>query len=288
MTANILDGKSLARSIINDLSRRVSQLTFHKLTPALAVILIGDDPASALYVKNKANACDQCGIKNIIYRYNNNVSQQQIINDIYMLNDDPTIHGILVQLPLPKHIDIPHIIESISPRKDVDGFHPYNVGRLAVGSPTHLLPCTPKGVINLLKYNHISLSGANVVVIGASNIVGKPLSNMLINEGATVSICHKLTTNLSDHTRNADILISATGHAGLICSEMVKRAAVVVDVGISRNADGRIIGDVDYENVRKIASWITPVPGGVGPMTIAMLLENTVCAAERLLNISSA
>ena len=248
--------------------------------PGLAVIIVGSDPASQIYVRNKIHACVNVGIKSFRFDYPADVEPNAVIDRITRLNDDPAVHGILVQLPLPPSFDMARILHSISADKDVDGFHLYNVGGLVVGS-TVFPPCTPYGVLKLLEHQHITLEGKNVVVVGASNIVGKPMALMLMQHEATVSICHAKTRDLAQFTILADILVVAAGHPNLIQPEMVRTGAVVIDVGINRLSDGKLVGDVNFEGVAAKASYITPVPGGVGPMTVSMLLVNTITSCER-------
>ena len=282
MTARIIDGTALARHLREDIATRVDALSAQGVIPGLAVILVGDDAASAVYVGRKVKACDAVGIRSFTERYPAAIDTGTLLARIAALNADPTVHGILVQLPLPGHIDMPSVLETISIDKDVDGFHLYNIGALVTGN-TVFSPCTPYGVVKLLESEGIDLKGQNVVVVGASNIVGKPTALMLMAEGATVSICHIHTRDLAQYTIMADILVVAAGVPGLIVPQMVKRGAVVIDVGINRLADGRIVGDVDFAGVCTRAAAITPVPGGVGPLTVTMLLENTVVSAERAL-----
>lgn len=282
MTARIIDGNAVARRLRAGIARRVEALKARGQVPGLAVILVGADPASAVYVGRKIKACEAVGIRSFTDRYPADITNAALLARIDELNRDPAIHGILVQLPLPAHIDMPRVLETIAVEKDVDGFHLYNIGGLVTGS-TVFSPCTPYGVLKLLESEGISLVGRNVVVVGASNIVGKPTALMLMAEGATVSICHIHTRDLAQYTIMADILVVAAGVPGLIVPQMVKRGAVVIDVGINRLPDGRIVGDVDFAGVREKAAAITPVPGGVGPMTVTMLLENTVASAERAL-----
>jgi len=287
MTARIIDGTALARRLRTDIAARVDTLTASGVTPGLAVILIGGDPASAVYVGRKIKACEAVGIRSFTERYPETIENDALLARIAALNADPDVHGILVQLPLPPHIDMPRVLETISIAKDVDGFHLYNIGGLVTGN-TVFSPCTPYGVVKLLESEGIDLKGQNVVVVGASNIVGKPTALMLMAEGATVSICHVHTRDLAQYTIMADILVVAAGVPGLIVAQMVKRGAVVIDVGINRLADGRIVGDVDFAGVSAKAAAMTPVPGGVGPLTVTMLLENTVVSAERTLALADA
>ncbi len=270
----ILDGKALAKKIRASIKKEVDSLKKESIIPGLAFILVGDNPASQVYVNMKTKACEEVGIYSINHRMPSEISERELIEVIKMLNDNPMVDGILVQLPLPKHLNEEKIIETIDYRKDVDGFHPYNMGRLARGNPL-FISCTPYGIMKLLNEYSIDVKGRDVVVVGAGNITGKPMALMLTNSGATVQICHIYTQNLKEKTKRADIVISAVGKPNLITEDMVKEGAVVVDVGISRVKD-RVVGDVDFEGVSKKASYITPVPGGVGPMTIAMLLYNTL------------
>jgi len=281
MTAKIIDGKQVAASIRLECKTRVAALRENTgLTPGLAVILVGDNPASAVYVASKIKACAEAGIRSFRNKYPADIDEATLIAKIEELNRDPNVHGILVQLPLPAHMDMRRVLKTIDARKDVDGFHLYNVGGLVVGD-TVFPPCTPYGVVKLLEHEHIEVMGRNVVVVGASNIVGKPMALMLMQREATVSVCHVKTRDLAQYTILADILVVAAGKPNLILSQMVKSGAVVIDVGINRLPDGRIVGDVDFEGVRQKASYITPVPGGVGPMTVTMLLFNTITSAER-------
>ncbi len=276
----LLDGKMLSQRVKDEIKAQTSELRASGVEPALAVILVGDDAPSHTYVNNKAKACEQCGVKSFVYKLAQNTTQSELLALINTLNFDDSVDGILVQLPLPKHIDKAVILEAISVHKDVDGFHPFNVGLLNTGFEGALLPCTPLGVVRLLKAYDINVEGLNAVIIGASNIVGRPMATMLLNLGATVSICHIKTRDLSLYTRQADLIVVAAGCANLLKADMVKEGVIVVDVGINRLANGKLVGDVDFENVSKKASFISPVPGGVGPMTIAMLLENTLKAAQ--------
>ncbi|WP_340122512.1 bifunctional methylenetetrahydrofolate dehydrogenase/methenyltetrahydrofolate cyclohydrolase FolD [Methylobacter svalbardensis] len=280
MAAKVIDGKALAATVRQEFKRRTDSLIEAGLRPGLAVILVGDNPASRAYVRNKTKACADVGIYSLLSEFTVNTPQDDILRHIHQLNADPAIHGILVQLPLPPHFDLRLILDAIAQEKDVDGFHLYNVGGLISGN-TVFPPCTPYGVQRLLESENIDVAGQNVVVVGASNIVGKPMALMLLQRDATVCICHAKTRDLAQFTVLADILIVAAGKPNLILPEMVKTSAVVIDVGINRLPDGRLIGDVDFEGVRQKASYITPVPGGVGPMTVTMLLGNTVESAER-------
>ena len=279
MSARILDGKVLSAEIKEDVIRRVSALKEKGVTPGLAVILVGDDPASEIYVRNKGKGCEETGMLSRTIRMNAGTTQEELEAEISRLNDDPSIHGILVQLPLPRHLDERAALAKILPGKDVDGFHLINAGHLLDGTEG-VRPCTPKGALYMIRSTGLDLSGKEAVVIGRSNIVGKPMAMMLLQENCTVTICHSRTVNLEEHTRRADILVAAVGRAGFVTADMVKPGAVVIDVGINR-VDGKVCGDVDFENVKEKAGWITPVPGGVGRMTIAMLLSNTADAAER-------
>ena len=281
MSARIIDGRAIAAKIREEQKQRVLRLQQqHGVRPGLAVILVGEDPASRVYVRNKVTACKDVGIRSELVEMPVTATQDQLLSRIDALNTDPAIHGILVQLPLPPQIDVHSVLERIDFHKDVDGFHLYNVGGLITGN-TVFPPCTPYGVQKILEHEHIEVEGRNVVVVGASNIVGKPMALMLMQQEATVCICHKKTRDLGMFTMLADILVVAAGVPGLIVPQMVRTGAVVIDVGINRLPDGRIVGDVEFEGVRQKAAAITPVPGGVGPMTIAMLLHNTVQSAER-------
>ena len=283
MTAKIIDGKAVARNIREECRLRVQRIVAQSgAAPGLAVILVGSDPASRIYVKNKIRACADAGIRSFRFDYPADVKQDEVVGKIAELNDDPAVHGILVQLPLPASFDMTRILLTISADKDVDGFHLYNVGGLVVGG-TVFPPCTPYGVLKLLEYENISLEGKNVVVVGASNIVGKPMALMLMQHEATVCICHAKTRDLAQFTLLADVLVVAAGYPNLILPQMVRTGAVVIDVGINRLADGRLVGDVDFAGVAPKASYITPVPGGVGPMTVSMLLINTINSCERWL-----
>ena len=281
-SAKIIDGREVAAKIRVECRERVRRLAdAFGITPGLAVIVIGDDPASAIYVRNKVRACADVGIRSTRLPFRHDVDPALVTQAILDLNADPAVHGILVQLPLPPHFAPAKVLRAISVDKDVDGFHLYNVGGLVVGD-TVFPPCTPYGVLHLLDHEGISLEGKNVVVVGASNIVGKPMALMLMQRDATVCICHAKTRDLAQFTILADILVVAAGHRNLIRAEMVRTGAVVIDVGINRLEDGKLVGDVDFEGVRAKASYITPVPGGVGPMTVTMLLVNTIASAERI------
>ena len=281
MAAKILDGKVLSAEIREQVSRRVEALKQRGVTPGLAVILVGDDPASEIYVRNKGKGCEETGMLSRTVKMDASVTQEALEAEIDRLNADPAIHGILVQLPLPRHLDEQAALAKILPEKDVDGFHLINAGRLMTGSEG-VIPCTPKGALYMIRSTGEELSGKEAVVIGRSNIVGKPMAMLLMRENCTVTVCHSRTKNLAEHTRRADILVAAVGRAGFVTADMVKPGAIVIDVGINR-VDGKVCGDVDFENVKEKAGWITPVPGGVGKMTIAMLLANTADAAERTL-----
>ncbi len=275
----ILDGKALSNKIKDKVSQEVKELKAKGLTPGLAVVVVGDDPASHTYVRMKQKACESTGIYSIIHKMPLDISQEKILETIEMMNKNPNIHGILVQLPLPSHIDTNKVLETINPKKDVDGFHPFNVGKLNLGL-NGFVPCTPLGVMKLLKEYNVNPKGLDVCIVGASNIVGKPMMNLLLNQFATVDICHIHTKDLKAHTQRADMIIVGVGKIGLITQDMVKDGAIIIDIGINRDDQGKLVGDVDYDNISKKCSFITPVPGGVGPMTIAMLLENTILATR--------
>ena len=280
MKAQIIDGKALSASYRAEIAARVAAFRERTgITPGLAVILVGEDPASQIYVKNKGIGCEQAGIHSLTIRMPESTTQQELEQQIEALNADETIHGILVQLPLPKQLDENAALACILPEKDVDGFHILNAGKLFTGQ-NGVVACTPKGAMEMIHSTGIDVSGKEAVVVGRSNIVGKPMAMLLLNENATVTICHSRTADLASHTRRADILVAAVGKAKFITADMVKPGAVVIDVGINR-MDGKVMGDVDFDAVSEVASWITPVPGGVGRMTITMLLENTLEAAER-------
>ncbi len=281
MTAKIIDGVAIARKIRGEIRVRVEALAAkYAVKPGLAVILVGSNAASEVYVRNKVRACAEVGIHSEVIRFDNDVAEDTLLDCIRRLNASAAIHGILVQLPLPPHISVPRVLTTISVDKDVDGFHLYNVGGLVIGN-TVFPPCTPYGVQKLLEHENIPVEGRNVTVVGASNVVGKPMALMLMQREATVAICHAKTRELSQYTILADILVVAAGHPNLIVPQMVRNGAVVIDVGINRLPDGRLVGDVDFAGVKEKASYITPVPGGVGPMTVTMLLDNTVASAER-------
>jgi methylenetetrahydrofolate dehydrogenase (NADP+)/methenyltetrahydrofolate cyclohydrolase len=280
MTAQLIDGNALARKIRAEVAERAAALTARGRQPGLAVILVGEDPASQVYVKHKVNDCETSGVRSVLDRYPASFSEAELLARIQVLNADPSIHGILVQMPLPKHIDPQKVIETISPLKDVDGFHVQSAGALMVGQPG-FRPCTPYGCMKLIETTGISLKGKNAVVIGRSNTVGKPMALLLLQANATVTICHSGTTDIGLYTRQADVVVAAVGKRNVLTADMVKPGAVVIDVGMNRNDDGKLCGDVDFDGVKEVAGWITPVPGGVGPMTRAMLLVNTLEAAER-------
>lgn len=288
MSAIVLDGKAIGREIREIAKKRVAALEHHiGAAPGLAVILVGKNPASRLYVRNKMNACAEVGIRATLHEFDAAVDDRLVIRRIEELNADRSVNGILVQLPLPAHFDIRAVLRTVAVDKDVDGFHLYNVGGLALGE-TVFPPCTPYGVMKILEHAGIEIEGRNVTIVGASNIVGKPMALMMMRREATVAVCHAKTRDLAQYTILADILIVAAGVPNLILPQMVRTGAVVIDVGINRLADGRLVGDVDFEGVRRKASYITPVPGGVGPMTVTMLLVNTISAAERAAGLASA
>ena len=286
MTARILDGKALALQFRAEVAVRVQRLVDAGATPGLAVVIVGDDPASKVYVRNKALACEQAGMHSEVHALPADTPQPRLLEFVRRLNADPRIHGILVQLPLPKPLDAQAVVEAIDPSKDVDGFHWRNVGGLVVGDAA-FYPCTPLGVMKMLEEEGIPVQGRHAVVVGRSSIVGKPMALLLLNANATVTICHSKTSDLGAITRQADILVAAVGRARMIRADMVKPGAVVIDVGINRLPDGKLAGDVDYAAVAEVAALITPVPGGVGPVTIAMLLANTVKSAERAAGLGS-
>ncbi len=285
MAARIIDGKALAQQVREGLAKEsAAVLAKTGMKPGLATILVGDDPASHLYVKSKQKACDAAGIYIDDSKLPANTTQADLLTLISQKNADPKIHGILVQLPLPKHIDSKVVLDAVSPQKDADGFHPYNFGRLVEGSPI-FEACTPKGVIKMIQSTGMSIEGKRAVVLGRSNIVGKPLALMLLHRHATITICHSKTKDLPAVCREAELLLVAIGKAKFVTADMVREGAVVIDVGTNRLPDGKVVGDVDFESVSQKAGWISPVPGGVGPMTIAMLLDNTVESAKRMAGI---
>ncbi|BEI33664.1 bifunctional methylenetetrahydrofolate dehydrogenase/methenyltetrahydrofolate cyclohydrolase FolD [Polynucleobacter sp. HIN5] len=280
MPAQLIDGNLLSKKLRAEIATRSAILTAKGVRPGLAVIVVGDDPASQVYVRNKVKACEDVGFHSVLERYPAELDEAQLLARIATLNADPSIHGILVQLPLPKHIAADRVLEAIASEKDVDGFHVANAGALMVGAPL-FKPCTPYGCMKMLESIEYPLRGARAVVIGASNIVGKPMAMLLLQAGATVTICNSKTKDLTTHTKEADILVVATGKPKMITGNMIKPGAVVIDVGINRLPDGKLCGDVDFDTAKYVAGWITPVPGGVGPMTITMLLMNTLEAVER-------
>jgi len=279
MAARILDGKALAAAVRASVRETVARLAARGVRPGLAVILAGDNAASAVYVRNKARACEETGVRSEVHRYGADVTERALLDRIAALNADPGVHGILVQLPLPGRIDARRVLEAVAPAKDIDGFHFENLGALVAGQPK-LVPCTPAGVMRLIEHAGVALAGRHAVVIGRSSIVGKPLALLLLQKDATVTICHSKTMELQKLTREADVLVAAVGRPNLVTAAMVKPGACVIDVGINRLADGTLAGDVDFDAVKNVAGWVTPVPGGVGPMTIALLLENCVRAAS--------
>ncbi|MCX7236682.1 MAG: bifunctional methylenetetrahydrofolate dehydrogenase/methenyltetrahydrofolate cyclohydrolase FolD [Burkholderiales bacterium] len=286
MPAQLLDGNLLSKKLRAEIATRSAILTAKGVRPGLAVIVVGDDPASQVYVRNKVKACEDVDFHSVLERYPAELEEAQLLARIATLNADPSIHGILVQLPLPKHISAERVLESIASDKDVDGFHIANAGALMVGAPL-FKPCTPYGCMKMLESIDYPLRGARAVVIGASNIVGKPMAMLLLQAGATVTICNSKTKDLSAHTKEADVLVVATGRPKMITGNMVKPGSVVIDVGINRQSDGKLCGDVDFDTAKYVAGWITPVPGGVGPMTITMLLMNTLEAVERSMKPAS-
>lgn len=279
MAAQLLDGKAMSNELREKLALRVEDLKARGVTPGLAVILVGEDPASQIYVKNKGLGCAQVGMHSVTIRLPETTTQQELETQIDQLNGDAAIHGILVQLPLPAGLDEAAALARIAPEKDVDGFHVVNAGKLFTGQKG-VVACTPKGAMEMIRRTGIDLSGKEAVVVGRSNIVGKPMAMLLLQQNATVTMCHSRTQHLAEHTRRADVLVAAVGKPRFITADMVKPGAIVIDVGINR-VDGKVVGDVDFDAVKEVASWITPVPGGVGRMTITMLLENTIEAAER-------
>ena len=280
MTARIIDGNALAASVRGELAERVANLKARGVTPGLVVIVVGDNPASAVYVRNKVAACEKAGMYSLKLAFAGDTPQATVMDKLAELNRDPKIHGILVQLPLPPHFDEDAVLEAIAADKDVDGFHAENVGALMQGQP-RFIPCTPYGVMKMLESANVSLKGAEAVIVGRSNIVGKPMAMLLMAAGCTVTVCHSQTRDLAFHTKRADILVAAVGRPKMITGDMIKPGAVVIDVGINRTEDGKLCGDVDFDSAKAVAGAISPVPGGVGPMTITMLLANTLEAAER-------
>lgn len=280
MAATILQGKEVAQSIRAELANEVAELKKQGIVPGLTVVIVGDDPASHSYVRGKAKGCEEVGISSEIIMKDADITEEELLVIIQQLNENPNVNGILVQLPLPAHISEHAVIEAIAPEKDVDGFHPISVGNMVLGNDT-MLPCTPHGIIELIKRTGTPMAGKHAVVIGRSNIVGKPVSLLLQQENATVTMCHSRTQNLEEFTQKADILVVATGRAHMIGKEHVKPGAVVIDVGVNRIETGKLVGDVRFDEVKEVASFLTPVPGGVGPMTITMLLKNTVAAAKK-------
>lgn len=277
--ANLINGKELAQKIRSELKEKVIKMKENGIVPKLAVIMVGEDKASKVYVKNKSKACEEVGIEFEEFLLDENIKMEELLDLINELNNREDIHGILLQSPIPKHLDINKAFNTIDYRKDVDGFHPINVGKLSIGQDC-FISCTPYGVIKMLEAYNIPIEGKNAVIVGRSNIVGKPLIQCMLKKNATVTVCHSRTQNIKEITKQADILIVAIGKAKFVTEDMVKDGAVVIDVGINRNEEGKLVGDVDFENVEKKASYITPVPGGVGPMTIAMLMNNVVKSAE--------
>ncbi|MDD6872094.1 MAG: bifunctional methylenetetrahydrofolate dehydrogenase/methenyltetrahydrofolate cyclohydrolase FolD [Clostridiales bacterium] len=278
--AQLIDGKAIAALIRAEQATRAAHLKENGIEPALAVILVGEDPASKVYVRNKARACKECGIRSEVIRMSAETTQAELMAEIERVNSDPALHGLLIQLPLPAHLDEAAALAAVDWRKDVDGFHKMNAGALLEGEEG-VRPCTPAGCMELLRRSHVPLTGANAVVVGRSNIVGKPMALMLLEANCTVTICHSRTRNLADIVKNADIVVAAVGRANFITGDMIKPGAAVIDVGINRREDGTLCGDVDFDAAQEKAGWITPVPGGVGPMTIAMLMKNTLDAAEK-------
>lgn len=281
MTAQLIDGNALSRQLRTQVTQRTAALQARSITPGLAVVLVGDNSASQVYVRNKVKACEDSGLYSVLEKYDADMTQAALLARVEALNNDPAIHGILVQLPLPKHIDAQKVIEAISPAKDVDGFHIASAGALMTGI-SGFWPCTPYGCMKMLESIGCDLRGKHAVVIGRSNIVGKPMALMLLAQNATVTVCHSATQNLKAYTLQADVIVAAVGKRNVLTADMVKPGAVVLDVGMNRNDEGKLCGDVDFEGVKEVASYITPVPGGVGPMTITMLLVNTLEAAERV------
>lgn len=281
MSAQIIDGKAIAAEVRQNIKQRVEQrLAEGKRRPGLAVVLVGSDPASQVYVGSKRRGCDECGIHSVAHDLSAETSQEELLGIIDQLNADPEVDGILVQLPLPGHIDEEAVIERIAPEKDVDGFHPYNIGRLTIQMPT-LHPCTPRGVMTMLAHTGVNLEGLDAVIVGASNIVGRPMALELLMARCTVTVCHSRTRELEAKVRAADLVVVGVGRPEMVKGEWIREGAIVIDVGINRLESGKLVGDVEFDSARERASWITPVPGGVGPMTVATLLQNTLDAAER-------
>jgi methylenetetrahydrofolate dehydrogenase (NADP+)/methenyltetrahydrofolate cyclohydrolase len=281
MSAKIIDGKSLAASVRKSVAQTVQMLAARGVRPGLAVVLAGDNPASRVYVRNKIKACEETGVRWELHEYPHDVPEDTLVERIEGLNREPDVHGILIQLPLPPHIDISHVLDAVSPAKDVDGFHLESLGALAAGRPG-FVPCTPAGIMRMLEHAQVPLAGRHAVVVGRSNVVGKPLALLLLQRDATVTICHSKTPSLAEATRHADLLVAAVGRPRLITADMVKPGACVIDVGTNRMPDGKLAGDVDFDAVSKVAGLISPVPGGVGPMTVAMLISNTVHSAMQM------
>ncbi len=275
----IIDGKAISKKVLEELKTEVDKLKEKNIIPCLAVILIGSDPASKIYVKNKENACNKIGVESKQYNLDENIKEEELLDLINKLNNDDSIDGILLQSPIPKHLNIARAFAKIAPNKDVDGFNPVNVGMLSMGFPV-FIPCTPLGVMRLLKEYNIEIEGKNCTVIGRSNIVGKPMSALMLNKNATVTTCHSKTKDLKEVLLNSDIIVSAVGKPEFITSDMIKKDAVLIDVAITRSEDGKLYGDFDFDNVKELASYITPVPGGVGPMTISMLMNNVILACK--------
>ncbi len=284
--AVLIDGKALAKKIREQLKEECNELKTNKIIPKLAVIMVGDNSASKVYVRNKSRACEEIGIEYEEYLLDENIKQEELIKLIQKLNEDKSVNGILLQSPIPGHLNINQAFKAITYRKDVDGFTPSSVGKLSIGEDT-FISCTPYGVIKMFEEYDIDLTGKDVVIVGRSNIVGKPLIQCCLNKNATVTVCHSKTKNLTEHTKRADVLIAAIGKPKFITQDMVKKGAIVIDVGINRTEEGKLVGDVDFENVEKIASYITPVPGGVGPMTVAMLMNNVIKATKEQYNINT-
>jgi methylenetetrahydrofolate dehydrogenase (NADP+)/methenyltetrahydrofolate cyclohydrolase len=280
MPAQLIDGNALSKQIRSEIAEKAAALTARGLQPGLAVILVGEDPASHVYVRNKVKACQDAGFKSVLEKYETSLSEADLLARIEALNTDPSIHGILVQMPLPKHIDPHRVIEAISARKDVDGYSTLSAGELMTQLPG-FRPCTPYGCMKLIESTGYDLRGKHAVVIGRSNTVGKPMALLLLQANATVTLCHSGTPDIGHHTRQADVVVAAVGRRNVLTADMVKPGALVIDVGINRDEAGKLCGDVDFDAVKEVASWITPVPGGVGPMTITMLLQNTLEAAQR-------